>query len=323
MLTWNGFPVKNLNNEIFQSEVHMIQNPWELWTFPKGRSLEEAVLCTVAYADIFQYPLTLEELNRYLIGVAASLQQVALSVKNLEEIVEHNGYYVLRGKETLVSLRKRREQIAEKMWPAALAYGKAIARLPYVRMVAMTGALAMKNVELGDDFDYLVATVPGRVWTARRILIQRVVKPAKRLKHEVCPNYILSENSLALSVHDLFQAHELVQLIPLYGLPVYQQMRVINRWTEEFLPNAAGPPPGTPAFPILNEPGRKVQEKILDLAAGPWFEKQEMSRLQRKLNAQNLGEAQFLPDCCKGHLNARGPGIFTAFEERLKQINRI
>jgi hypothetical protein len=40
--------------------------------------------------------------------------------------------------------------VASRMWPQAARYAQAIARLPFVRLVALTGALTMDNVDPGD-----------------------------------------------------------------------------------------------------------------------------------------------------------------------------
>jgi hypothetical protein len=115
-------------------------------------------------------------------------------------------------------------------------------------MVALTGSLAVRNVDSDADYDYFVVTAHGRVWLARLLMVQNVVKPAARRGDEVCPNYILAENALELPSRDLYHAHELAQMIPLYGLPVYQRLLQANRWLEKFLPNAG-------AFPNASSSG--------------------------------------------------------------------
>ena len=291
---------------------------WTLWTSPHINSLEEAIFYTLSYADVFSYPLTLAELHRYLVGWRISLEDIAAAVRQISGIVAQDGYYTLGDREAIIPLRRRREQIATRMWPHALTYGAAIARLPYVRMVALTGALPVHNVEPGDDYDYLIVTAPGRVWVTRRLIIQLVVKPAARRGDEICPNYILSEDALALPERDLFHAHELAQMIPLYGLPVYEHLRQANAWAEDFLPNAEGLPIPTPQTPQPGRRGRILPELLLSTAAGTWLERREMARLQRKLNPHgNQDEVQLSPDCCKGHIGAHGHSTFEAFAARL------
>jgi predicted nucleotidyltransferase len=46
--------------------------------------------------------------------------------------------------------------------------------LPFVRMVAVTGALAKDNVGQRVDIDLLIVAAPGRIWVCRRFLILAV-----------------------------------------------------------------------------------------------------------------------------------------------------
>jgi hypothetical protein len=246
-----------------------------LWTNPRIGHLGCAILCTVAYADVFDYPLTLAEIHRYLVGMATSLDSVSRVLKPNGWVGRRLGhranYYTLPGSEHLVELRRWRAEVASRMWPEARRYAEAISRLPFVRLVAVTGALTMDNVDPGDDFDFLIVTEAGRLWLTRAMVIGMIVKPASRQGDEVCPNYLLTEHALEFPEHNLYVAHELSQMIPLAGLNLYQRIRDRNLWTRRFLPNATGPP-------------RPVNPAAQDELRGRYF-------LERTLRSRLGGEA--------------------------------
>src|SRR5690606_20957099 len=137
--------------------------------------------------------------------------------------------------------RQARQAGSERLWHEALRYGRIIASLPYVRMVAITGELAMDNIQPSSDIDYFIITQPGRLWLCRALTIG-VVRYAALRGLTVCPNYLLSESALEIHEQNLYAAHEVAQMIPIAGHTVYQRLRAQNTWTEAFLPNAAGPP---------------------------------------------------------------------------------
>jgi hypothetical protein len=273
----------------------------------------------VIYADIFHYPLTEAEIHRYLIGVKASRPAVHAALL-ADRFLSHCGpYYFYPGQEALMETRQRRSAVAEHLWPEAIRYGRILARLPYVRMVALTGSLAMKNAEPGSDLDYLLVTQPGRLWLARMLAIG-VVRLASLRGDLVCPNYLLSERALALPDRDIFIAHELAQMVPISGMGVYQALRRANRWVDEYLPNAAGPP-----YPeALHDPGRKPRfqslgERILNNPAGDRLESWEMHRKLLKFDplARDHPEACFGPESCKGHIDDHGQQVLLAYSGRL------
>ena len=156
-------------------------------------AIEEAILRTVIYADIFSFPLTRAELAHYLISatpvsaeaIARALASSPLLQQELECIDE---YVVCARRGAIIAVRAEREGASLLLWPQALRYGQWLACLPFVRMVALTGALAVRNAAAhDDDLDYVLVTAEGRVWLARAFAIV-LVRLAQRRGVVVCPN---------------------------------------------------------------------------------------------------------------------------------------
>ncbi len=285
-------------------------------------ALPTAVWQTVVYGDLFEYPLTASEIQRYLVGVAATAAQVQQALAEqvrAGSLGARQGYYFLSGREALVETRRRRGQVAAARWPGALRYGLHIAGLPWVRMVTVTGALAVDNVEPEADIDFLIVTEPGRLWLCRLSVIA-LVRLAARRGDLVCPNYFLSRRALTLWERNLFTARELAQMVPLAGMEVYHEMRNLNQWAECFLPNAAGAPPAGVRAAASPRPAlSRLSEAALGRGMGEWADGWEMARKVRKFRTQHGGhrEASFSRDWCKGHFDGHGQRILSRFEERL------
>jgi hypothetical protein len=281
-----------------------------------------AILCTLAYSDVFDFPLYVAEVHRYLIGCAASEAEVAvaLSADSLREQTCSDGvYYALRAREELFSLRRKRAALAAKLWPQALRLGHIIGNLPFVRMVAVTGALVSDNVEPSADLDYMIVTKPGWLWLCRAMVLAlgRLAR-ALGVDVEVCPNYLISERGLTLQDKDLFTAQELTRMVPISGLDIYASMRSLNRWTEDFLPNATG----TPREVVGHKREtwlKRLAEAVLQALPFSWLERWEMRRKIARFSRQNKwnDETRFSADLCKGHFDGHKEQTERAFHERL------
>lgn len=285
-------------------------------------TLEQAIWQTVAYVDVFDYPLTITEIHRYLEGIPATMSDVTRALANgrlsPQYLAQHNGYYMLAGRESIVARRVQRENLSRHLWPAAIRYGRFIGNLPFVRMVAVTGSLAVNNVDEYADIDYLVVTENGRLWLCRAFIIA-IVRLAARHHLTLCPNYLLTQRALQFPDQNLYTAHEVAQMVPLSGWETYDRLRQANPWITTFIPNAVGPPPHLSS----KQPASRLVQWLGELPwrtpLGDWLEHWEMQRKIRKFQTQvhHSHETDFTADWCKGHFDAHNYRTMSAYQVRL------
>ena len=206
--------------------------------------LQRAILLTVIYASLFDHPLNEEEIYRDLVAIAPSRLDFHRALESLL------GVYLIRsgstitwaGQEKLAGLRRRRQAQGRKVWPWARRYGRWLAWAPFIRMVAISGSLAVDNVEADADIDGFIITASDRLWIARvwlvllRLLTHRLTF---LFPHAFCPNYIVTLDGLTVERRNLYTAHEIVQAVPLWGESAYQRFIGSNRWVLRYLPQAS------------------------------------------------------------------------------------
>jgi hypothetical protein len=296
--------------------------------YPKSElsALQWAILKTIAYADIFDYPLTLPEIHRYLIECKASFSEVEAALYGLTTqgvcLRFCEPYYSLAGREHTFNIRQQRSQHAGSLWRAAQHYGKLMGQMPFIRMVVVTGSLAVDNVPKTGDIDYLVVTAPNRLWLAR-LLVIILVRYARWRGYVLCPNYLISENALFFDQQNLYTAREIVQMIPVSHLPTYRRLREANSWTDDFFPNAVDTPsvPQAGVAQSILHRGWRLLETLLNTPLGTWIDQWEMRRKIRKLqDGYTLAEAQFSKDWCKGHFEGHQQRILKAYQSRLDAL---
>jgi hypothetical protein len=283
-------------------------------------SIEHAILETLAYSDIFDYPLTVEELHRYL-GLHITLSELNTILDcHSDGIDTQNDYYFLAGRGSVVTLRKRRAALSNPLFQRALRYGRLLGRLPFIRMVALTGSLALLNSNETADLDYMLVAAPGRVWTARgfALILGRLTAASG---YTLCPNLIVSEKILKWRQRDLYSAREICQMIPIAGAEVYARLRQVNAWTDTFLPNALNAP-RIPESRGHSPSSSSIGEWVLQGEFGDRLEKWEMDRKVIRLSQQSGfgAETVFNKDICQGNFHQHGTLTLQAFHQRLVDL---
>jgi hypothetical protein len=288
------------------------------------RLLSEAIQKTVAYGDLFDFPMTLSEIHRYLESAPAEVAEVRQAAERMapERLQQVGQFFVLPGRTQLAELRRRRTEVSARLWPEAVRCAGSLGRLPFVRMVAVTGALAMNNVDEGADLDYLIVTEPRRVWLCRAMIIQLV--RIHRLRGVViCPNWILSEEAIELDQRDLFSARELTQMVPVFGPAVYRRMMEANGWIRGLLPNAVGPPHIGRSVAAGGSAVARFAEVVLRSPAGDPLERWMQRWKTREIRRLSPDNPEVVLDHrqCKGHVDGHGRRITEAYHERLRSLS--
>lgn len=186
---------------------------------------------TLVYADIFDYPLTLDEIHRWWIA----------GDKGSDPIVKTNGYYHLRGREKLVSLRRRRAQVSQVKLKKLKLIIRIFKIIPFIKLVCVTGALAMNNSDKDDDIDLMIVTAKNRLWLTRLIVLLLLLpwlRRGKKINNRICLNLWLDAAALAVKRRDLYIAHEICQARSVFERDnYYNKFITANLWYKKYLPN--------------------------------------------------------------------------------------
>ncbi|MDO8451591.1 MAG: hypothetical protein Q7S76_01855 [bacterium] len=211
----------------------------------KLRASHVAAIC---YSDIFEYPLTNEEITRWAVGRSFLNPDPSISADVSTVSALGRTFLVLSGREDIVGIRLSKEKLAQKKWTIARRVAVYLSYIPTVTLIGVTGGLSMDNVRNEDDIDMFFVVAPHTIWVSR-FLITVVVEclglrrrpHQSRVKNKICLNMLVTEDGLEVPPHerDVFSAHEVLQLIPLWSSGrAYVRFLTANQWVSRLFPNA-------------------------------------------------------------------------------------
>lgn len=208
-------------------------------------NLSKSILATLAYHDIFNYPLKEQEILNFLIENKSNSRKISKELKKLisqKKIGERDGYFYLAGKQSSVTLRKKRKKFSEAKFKRAIKYAALLKIIPTVKFIAVSGALAMQNCQEKDDIDFIIVTSQKSLWTTR-LLSNLILSPFKRspnslkTKNKACLNIFIEESQLSINPQNVYIAHEICQMKPIWSKDkTYSKLVKKNRWVLKYLP---------------------------------------------------------------------------------------
>ncbi|MBL0742272.1 hypothetical protein [Chryseolinea lacunae] len=203
-------------------------------------AVDEHILRTLLYFDIFQYPLNAHEVCHFL-GVAVNQENVVHS--RLLTLTEHNyiyrfeEFFGVRSDPAYVHRRVKGNAEAERCMSLAQKQARRIARFPFVRGVLGSGSLSKGYMDEYADLDFFIITAPGRLWIARTLLVLYKRIFLGNSHKYFCVNYFVDERHLEIEEQNLFTATELATALPLQGANEYRRLQESNPWLLQFFPN--------------------------------------------------------------------------------------
>jgi hypothetical protein len=280
---------------------------------------DRAILRTVTYAALFQFPLSLAELERRLMDAPLDLAAIRRRLGGAflrQRIGVTEGLVHPRGREAWISLRRERQERAEALLSLHRRALRLLGRFPFVRLVALSGGCAHGNAT-DQDVDVFLVVKRGRAWCVFGALL--LLAKAAGLRRTLCLNYIVDEDALALPERDVFTAAEIVGLRPLRGQEGYTRFLRANAWVEERFPNFVRE---AAAAVGLEEAGAgRFVEALLECGPAPileWLSRRLFgAHLRRKARGNPgvvLGAGRL-----KLHLRDHRPELLAAYDKALQE----
>jgi hypothetical protein len=208
--------------------------------------LQRDILCTLAYFDIFDHPLRISEIYRFLpsnsvtetdIQRACATEPLKSRLSNVDDL-----FFLTDTSEQIVADRRTKERRARRLWKAAVFMSHIIRRFPFVRAVFVSGELSKGVASKHSDIDFFIVTAENRVWICRTLFaIFKKIFLFNRKKF-FCYNLIASERHLRIQDRNIFTAVEVVTVKPLFNEDLYGRFIRANFWTHQYLPNSTNSP---------------------------------------------------------------------------------
>ena len=202
---------------------------------------ELALLRSVTYASLFDYPLTLDQLHRSLIECEMPMHDVLATYERsraLRQVVEYSdGFFYLAGRHDLVAERRRREIRSRAFLAQHRLVLRLICAIPFTRLVALSGSVAHLNLEPAGDLDLFIITKGAHVWTVTLAIL--LLTKVMRCRRTICANFVIADTHLALEQQDVFTANQVVHLKPLIGAGALDEFLAANPFVARYYPNAA------------------------------------------------------------------------------------
>lgn len=219
--------------------------------FSNDIEVQEAISKTLAYFDIFDYPLTIEELKQFL-WFAKKLDDMDF-FNNLQTMLDnkhifckHNFYFLKDRQENVKKRQLKVKLLEQKMAIAKRAIDK-LRKVPFLRAVFVCNNVAFGFPNEDSDIDVFMVTQKNYIWLVRffsTIILKffRLRTSKHNHKDKVCLSFYATDNNLNLENlrmkkrADIYLVYWLLRLVPIYDPDnLYNSIIRANKWLGEYV----------------------------------------------------------------------------------------
>jgi len=258
--------------------------------------IKENILATLAYFDIFNYPLTSGEIYLFLKNRCgqSEYEDALKCLIGSRSIYRFDRFYSLKNDPTLITRRHEGNKKAAELIKIAGGVSDMLIKFPYVRGIAISGSLSKNFADENSDIDLFIITAPNRLWIARTLM--HAFKKLTFLVNKqdyFCMNYYIDEQELEIVEKTIYTAIEIVTLMPLQGDAQFERFYSANAWTRNYLPNkimrvsSAKPVKNSFLKTVIetlfnNGFGNALDNFLMNITANRWLKKTTLKKLNAK-----------------------------------------
>ena len=240
---------------------------------PSQEAVKSSVLRSLIYYDIFNYPLTANELIKFSSVKLHDIQSINNALDDLTQhllIFKFGEYYSLKNDPSQIERRKNGNSAATDILPKALKRSKFIYKFPFVRSVNISGSLSKNYFDESTDFDFFIIAEKNRIWLCRLLLTLYKKIFLFNSRKYFCINYYIDTSDLLIPDKNLFSAVEIITLKNQTGEAVYKNFMERNTWVHEYFPNYY------PDYQFMEERKipliKKIPERLFSGKVGNYFD---------------------------------------------------
>ncbi len=310
--------------------------------------LRRSILKTLAYFDTFDFPLTVEELHRWLWTgpIQTSLVDVRVALDYLlekKEIEQHTSFYTLPKRGRTIHLRQQAIPLIKEKMAIARRAGKILRYIPYIRGMYVCNTVAGAIPHEKSDIDVFIIIRPGRLWITRAmttlILGAMRLRRTKTMVHNrICLSFYITEHHINLvdivsGEPDIYLAYWIDQLVPIYDpqqllLRIHQQNNWVKKWLPHAMETVSGHDRWSAQESIFSRRIKQAGEFLLNGISGERLEKKSRQWQREKMSA-NVESLQSFPDSrviindsmLKFHENDRRDFFRQRWKDRCFELN--
>lgn len=197
------------------------------------------ILKTLGYFDLFQYPLTREEIylfNPVVVHADAINRELDILV-NDTAVFSIGEFYSLHNNPALAQRRRDGNRLAAEHIKTARRVAGFLYRFPYVKAIAVSGSLSKNFATEKTDIDFFIITAANRLWIARTCMhLYKKLTFLTGRQNWFCMNYYVDETAIEIKEKNIFTAAEIVTLLPMHGKDCLEKFFKANAWTGTYFP---------------------------------------------------------------------------------------
>lgn len=191
-----------------------------------NKTVSHSQFLSLVYHDLFDYPLTNDELW---------LWQVGKDKTPRHQIESLGTFNFLPGRKDILIKRAGLVEANGERWGMAFKIAAVLKFIPTVEMVGIAGLLSARGTR--DGFQGLILVASAKtLWATKAVALLLMGILGKR---EMLFVACVDLNNLAFADRNIYTAHEVLQGKVLFDRGgVYKKLLQENRWAEQFFPNA-------------------------------------------------------------------------------------